>query len=71
MLEALKKRVLAMNLRLPQYGLVELTWGNVSAIDESRRYVAIKPSGVEYAGMKEENYNHHTVDVETEVVDDE
>ena len=24
-----------------------------------------------YAGMKEENYNHHTVDVETEVVDDE
>lgn len=24
-----------------------------------------------YSGMKEENYNHHTVDVEQEVVDDE
>lgn len=67
MLEALKKRVLDMNLRLPQYGLVELTWGNVSAIDESRRYVAIKPSGVEYAGMKEEDIV--IVDLEGNIVE--
>lgn len=67
MLEALKKRVLDMNLRLPQYGLVELTWGNVSAIDESRTYVAIKPSGVEYAEMKEEDIV--IVDLEGNVIE--
>ena len=51
MLEELKKRVLNANLDLPKYGLVELTWGNVSAIDEERKYVAIKPSGVSYSEM--------------------
>ncbi|MBE6553471.1 MAG: L-ribulose-5-phosphate 4-epimerase AraD [Ruminococcaceae bacterium] len=50
--EALKEQVLHANLKLPAYGLVELTWGNVSAIDESRRYVAIKPSGVSYENMQ-------------------
>lgn len=55
MLHDLKTRVLEANLRLPQYGLVELTWGNVSEIDESRRYVAIKPSGVEYSQMTAED----------------
>lgn len=48
MLESLKQDVLEANKSLPKHGLVTLTWGNVSAIDESRTYVVIKPSGVAY-----------------------
>ena len=51
MLEAVKARVLEANLRLPQMGLVTLTWGNVSEIDRETGYVVIKPSGVSYAGL--------------------
>lgn len=54
MLEHLKEEVCAANLKLVEYGLVVLTWGNVSAISEDRRYVVIKPSGVDYATMKPE-----------------
>lgn len=54
MLEELKREVCAANLRLVEYGLVVLTWGNVSAITEDRKYVVIKPSGVDYASMKPE-----------------
>jgi len=51
MLEQLKQEVLEANLCLPKYGLVVFTWGNVSAIDVSGQYVAIKPSGVEYSAL--------------------
>ena len=51
MLEELKQEVCAANLRLVEYGLVILTWGNVSAITPDRKYVVIKPSGVDYASM--------------------
>lgn len=51
MLEALKQEVFEANLKLVEYGLVILTWGNVSAISEDRKYVVIKPSGVDYAAM--------------------
>lgn len=54
MLEALKQEVCEANLQLVEYGLVILTWGNVSAITEDRRYVVIKPSGVPYATMTPE-----------------
>ncbi|MDY3282108.1 L-ribulose-5-phosphate 4-epimerase [Dysosmobacter sp.] len=54
MLEQLKQEVCAANLKLVEYGLVVLTWGNVSAITEDRRYVVIKPSGVDYATMTPE-----------------
>ncbi len=30
---AMKQRVLEANLALPRYGLVKLTWGNVSEVD--------------------------------------
>ena len=46
MLEELKKRVCEQNKEIVKHGLVVLTWGNVSAIDEERKYVVIKPSGV-------------------------
>lgn len=48
MLETLKQSVYEANMALPKYGLVTFTWGNVSAIDENRKYMVIKPSGVEY-----------------------
>jgi len=51
MLESIKARVLQANLSLPKYGLVTLTWGNVSEIDRTCGLVAIKPSGVDYDVM--------------------
>lgn len=51
MLEQLKNEVCRANLLLKEYGLITLTWGNVSGISEDRRYVVIKPSGVSYAEM--------------------
>ncbi|MDU7129040.1 MAG: class II aldolase/adducin family protein [Escherichia coli] len=47
MLEQLKADVLAANLALPAHHLVTFTWGNVSAVDETRQWMVIKPSGVE------------------------
>lgn len=51
MLEQLKKEVCRANLLLKEYGLITLTWGNVSAISDDRRFVIIKPSGVSYDEM--------------------
>lgn len=52
MLEQLKEQVYKANMALPEHGLITFTWGNVSAIDESRTYMVIKPSGVDYDQMK-------------------
>lgn len=54
MLEQLKEKVFRANLLLKKYGLVILTWGNVSAITPDRQYVVIKPSGVSYDTMTPE-----------------
>jgi L-ribulose-5-phosphate 4-epimerase len=51
MLKKLKEQVLEANLKLPKYGLVKLTWGNVSGIDREQNLVVIKPSGVNYGQM--------------------
>lgn len=51
----LKKRVFEQNLALVKHGLVILTWGNVSAIDRALGIVVIKPSGVSYDRMTEED----------------
>jgi len=48
MLENLKQKVYEANMKLPEYGLVTFTWGNVSGIDRESGLVVIKPSGVEY-----------------------
>lgn len=48
MLEDLKKLVYDANMDLPKFGLVTLTWGNVSGIDRETGYFVIKPSGVDY-----------------------
>ncbi|MCC8072786.1 MAG: L-ribulose-5-phosphate 4-epimerase [Clostridiales bacterium] len=52
MLEELKNQVYEANLKLVEYGLVVLTWGNVSAIDREKGLFVIKPSGVPYNTMK-------------------
>ena len=51
----LKKRVFEQNMALVKHGLVILTWGNVSAIDRELGIVVIKPSGVSYDTMTEDD----------------
>lgn len=51
MLEELKQKVFEANLQLVSYGLVVLTWGNVSGIDRQNGLFVIKPSGVPYEKM--------------------
>jgi len=51
-LSKLKEKVVEANLQLVDYGLVTLTWGNVSAIDRAEGVIVIKPSGVSYDDMK-------------------
>ena len=55
MLEQLKQDVYKANMQLKEFGLVVLTWGNVSAIDRESGLVVIKPSGVPYDTMKAED----------------
>ena len=51
MFEELKKLVCEANLDLVARGMVIYTWGNVSGISDDRKYMIIKPSGVDYDGM--------------------
>lgn len=55
MLEQLKEEVCAANLDLVKKGVVIYTWGNVSGISEDRKYMVIKPSGVDYDGLNPED----------------
>ena len=55
MLEELKRQVYEANMLLPKYELVTFTWGNVSGIDRQQALVVIKPSGVEYDEMTEDD----------------
>ena len=48
MLEQLKQDVCYANLDLVARGVVIYTWGNVSGISDDRKYMVIKPSGVDY-----------------------
>lgn len=67
MLEELKQIVFDANQLLPKYGLVTFTWGNVSGIDREKGLIVIKPSGVEYEGMKPEDIT--VVDLEGNIVE--
>ncbi len=69
MLEELKSQVCRANLELVRYGLVTLTWGNVSGLSPDRRYVVIKPSGVFYERMSPESMP--VVDLDGNVVEGE
>lgn len=52
MLEELKREAYEANLLLPKNGLINLTFGNASALDRAAGIFAIKPSGVDYAVLK-------------------
>ena len=67
MLEELRKQVYEANMLLQKYGLVKLTWGNVSGIDREKGLVVIKPSGVPYEKLSPENMV--VVSLEGEVVE--
>ena len=67
MLDQLKAEVLRANLDLVRYGLVTLTWGNVSGIDRAAGSVVIKPSGVHYESMTLQDMI--VVDLDGKVID--
>ena len=67
MFQKLKEEVFHANRKLVEYGLIILTWGNVSGIDRTRGAVAIKPSGVSYADLKPEMIS--VVDLEGKVIE--
>ncbi len=47
----LKRETYEANVALPRHGLINLTFGNASAIDRAKGVFAIKPSGVDYAAL--------------------
>jgi L-ribulose-5-phosphate 4-epimerase len=51
MLTELRREAYEANVALPRAGLINLTFGNASAIDRARAVFAIKPSGVDYASL--------------------
>lgn len=52
MLEDLKREAYEANVALPREGLINLTFGNASAIDRAKGIFAIKPSGVDYTALQ-------------------
>src|SRR4051812_23085865 len=52
MLTELKREAYEANIALPREGLINLTFGNASALDRRRGIFAIKPSGVDYSALK-------------------
>jgi len=69
MLDELKLESYKANMLLPKFGLINLTFGNVSVIDRDKGVLAIKPSGVSYETLKPEDMV--LVDLEGNKVDDE
>ncbi|MGH8018013.1 MAG: L-ribulose-5-phosphate 4-epimerase [Opitutaceae bacterium] len=67
MLEELKREAYESNIRLPRQGLINLTFGNASAIDRARGIFAIKPSGVGYEALRVEDMV--LVDLDGEIVE--
>ena len=67
MLEDLKREAYEANVALPREGLINLTFGNASAIDRAKGIFAIKPSGVDYVALKPEDMV--LVDLEGKIVE--
>jgi L-ribulose-5-phosphate 4-epimerase len=53
--KALKRECFDANVQLPELGLVVHTFGNVSTVDREEKVFAIKPSGVPYSQLKQED----------------
>jgi L-ribulose-5-phosphate 4-epimerase len=67
MFKELKREAYEANVALPHHGLINLTFGNASAIDRAKGVFAIKPSGVDYAALQPEDMV--LIDLEGEKVD--
>jgi len=67
MVRELKREAYEANLALPHHGLINLTFGNASAIDRGKGIFAIKPSGVDYAALTPEQMV--VVDLEGRIVE--
>ena len=52
---AIQEECYEANLQLPKFGLVDLTFGNVSVFDRASGVFGIKPSGVDYEKLKPED----------------
>ena len=52
---AIQEECYEANLQLPEFDLVDLTFGNVSVIDRGSGVFGIKPSGVDYTKLKPED----------------
>jgi len=63
----LREECCSANRRLPELGLADLTFGNVSVMDRASGIFAIKPSGVEYQKLTPANMV--LVDLEGKVVE--
>ena len=50
--DRIKKECYETNLLLPEFKLIDLTFGNVSVADPARGVFAIKPSGVDYSVLQ-------------------
>ncbi|MGV0911304.1 L-ribulose-5-phosphate 4-epimerase AraD [Martelella sp. FOR1707] len=55
MYKEIRREAYEANIALPKQGLINLTFGNASAVDRDRAVFAIKPSGVDYADLAPEN----------------
>ncbi|HEY5778984.1 MAG TPA: L-ribulose-5-phosphate 4-epimerase AraD [Terrimicrobiaceae bacterium] len=49
--QSIQEECYEANLQLPKFGLVDLTFGNVSVIDRETGIFGIKPSGVDYTKL--------------------
>ncbi|HVU15949.1 MAG TPA: L-ribulose-5-phosphate 4-epimerase AraD [Candidatus Didemnitutus sp.] len=52
MFKELQREAFEANLALERHGLINLTFGNASALDRARGVLAIKPSGVAYQDLR-------------------
>lgn len=52
MFKELQREAFEANLALQRHGLINLTFGNASALDRVRGVLAIKPSGIAYADLR-------------------
>ena len=51
MYKEIRREAYEANIALPKQGLINLTFGNASAVDRDKAVFAIKPSGVDYADL--------------------
>jgi L-ribulose-5-phosphate 4-epimerase len=65
--DEIKEECYQANLLLPEFKLIDLTFGNVSVAEPGRRVFAIKPSGVDYNTMKADDMV--VVDFEEKIIE--